>query len=305
MSFEEINYDEISKDIDHQLEENNFNLNGIPMIYTSRGQLDIKFFINPLTPSIVTRQFHDHSFDDTKFPCLTNFEEKNEKGVWVNCVCPFCIEYADRGKLWKGDTQRIKKTYNLMYGVLMDYKLQPYDDAPTGTQTFKMPERGSVVVVMMPKGAYLKIMALVHGPMVRDVLKPQGKMVRIINDPSIPYNYDAKILPEDIDVTQTVNEITEKLVDLREFKYPREITPTITQKVETKTTEFKNILDRIIERKSNNGQDIKKEDKQVGTQTVIQGTTTSNPDCLGQYDSGKNKCLICTNEMVCIEKSKK
>lgn len=305
MSKEEIDYGSFSGDASKFLEENDWSESKIPIVFPGRGYTDVKLFINPNTPKVMWREIIEHEFDtDRKFPCMSMF----------NKPCEFCNLVSEKGNLWKDPVKSLTKKSYFIYAVLIDYKYEESADK-SEKKKFTLPEKGSVIALKLPTGAFMTLTRLIkNGETARDILRPDGNIVRVWNSEKIQYYYDIAILPEKKDVSSIVSDSRDLLVDLNEFFYDKEPTDKMLSKYIRKTDQFKSILEDIVRRKANDGYNPNQGKTRVANERppvneprpdteVDYSTKRKNPECFGKYDKTSNACFVCTSEKDCKEQS--
>jgi hypothetical protein len=312
----DINYGQFSEQANTFLEENNLGGSEFPLVYPSFGYLDVKIFINPNTPKVMWREIIEHEYDnDKKFPCMSVFGKP----------CDFCNAVAERGNLWKDGVKKLTRKYYFLYAVLNDYKLEdtPNPNTLEGDQQpkkqYKMPEKGSIVVLKLPLGAFRQITDLIkNGETANKILKPDGTMIRINNSPKIDFYYRIDLLEEELNVGTLIKESADRLISLEDFYYGKEPSDKILEKVMRKTNQFNAILDDIVRRVANNG------DNPGGGRTMnvpaskskpvnespkpdedVNFTKKTTPKCFGNHSKDNNKCFVCTSEEECMKNTKK
>ena len=292
---EDINYEEISGKAGKELEENNFT-NGIPLLFPAFGYTDVKLFVNPNYKETPWRMITEHEFDsDGKFACLANFGKP----------CDFCNETAIRGNLWK-ETKKTKRFYYYIYAVLVDYKREERpSDLDDGGYPFVMPEKGSIVILKIPKGGFIQILQWVNnGDIAPKILKPNGNVIRITNSPDIKYYYKADILDDTLDISEKIENARESLVDLGEYIYGKTPSDNVMEKYTRKTEQFRSILDDIVRRMSNGGENPDKGKTLQAPAKPLASQVKVNPECFGNWAKDENKCFVCESEEACNKETK-
>lgn len=297
----------------------NSNYDGPRLLYPGLGTLSVRLLFNPKSQSVF-RLIRRHKVNGKNFICAGTYHQD----------CPLCVgidtyKTLTGSTMWTMDSKRLGLVLAQYVGISRDYD----------TNGMTMPEKGEVVLLMLPWSAYLKLNDVIQraGEHADELLtKNDGRVINIVKSQGanlMEYTVEVDAFSPAFRSSPTQEEFDQFLMDLPDIneaycpaEMPEDLlktlqaeADTLLSKVNTAAAQDARVPDQVtgaqVPPQVVNGAVIPGIDEQAYQQQA--NVVTKDPEhdsdegteCFGNFVAKNRKCLMCSRAVDCASELKK